>query len=222
MVLIFDLDDTLYEERTYVSSGFRAVAQWLQTQFQWNPEVSYASMLEAQDRYGRGRIFDRVLEQQGKFAATLVRACVNVYRRHEPDIQLLPAARDLIPKLSGSSLYVVSDGHKVAQARKMKALGIECCFKKVYLTHRYGLRHVKPSPYCFERIRLREACRWNEMVYVGDDPGKDFVNLNPLGVHTVRVLTGRHRRTAASAGYEAISRIADLTQLPRLLQEIHL
>ena len=31
------------------------------------------------------------------------------------------------------------------------------------------------------------------MVYVGDDPNKDFVNLNPLGMKTVRVLTGRFK-----------------------------
>ena len=124
MVLIFDLDDTLYEERTYVSSGFRAVARWLETQFQWDPELSYHCMLEALRCQGRGKIFDQG-RADGKLTAALVRACVSVYRHHEPDIQLLPAARDLILELSGNPLYVVTDGHKIAQAGKIKALGME-------------------------------------------------------------------------------------------------
>jgi putative hydrolase of the HAD superfamily len=222
MVLIFDLDDTLYEERTYVSSGFRAVARWLERQFHWDPEVSYRCMSETLECQGRGKIFDRVLQRNGKLTAALVRACVSVYRHHEPDIQLLPAARDLIPKLSGNPLYLVTDGHKISQAGKIKALGIDRWFEKAYLTRRYGIRYAKPSIFCFERIRRREGCRWNEMIHIGDNPEKDFVNLNPKGVHTVRVLTGMRRRVVARHGYEARYRISDLTYFPRLLQEIRL
>src|SRR5438270_726613 len=89
MVLIFDLDDTLYEELTYVSSGFRAVARWLETQFQWDQESSYQCMWEILERQGRGKSFDRVLQRNGKLTAALVRACVSVYRHHQPNIQLL-------------------------------------------------------------------------------------------------------------------------------------
>ena len=60
------------------------------------------------------------------------------------------------------------------------------------------------------------------MIHVGDNPAKDFVNLNRKGVHTVRVLTGMYRRAVARRGYEARYRIADLTHFPRLLQEIRL
>ena len=87
-----------------------------------------------------------------------------------------------MPKLGKTPLYLVTDGHKIAQARKVAALGIHCRFRKVYLTHRYGLRHAKPSIRCFERIRERERCRWDQMVHVADNPAKDFVNLTRLGL----------------------------------------
>jgi hypothetical protein len=38
MILIFDLDDTLYPEHTYVESGFSAVAKHLQLQRGWDAE----------------------------------------------------------------------------------------------------------------------------------------------------------------------------------------
>src|SRR5215469_10828154 len=220
MVLVFDLDDTLYEERTYVASGFRSVAQWLETKFGWDRALTYQTMTEVLGTEGRGRVFDRLLERQGRFSKTLVRQCVNVYRNHTPEIQLWPTAQHLLSGLAGCHLYLVTDGHKVAQARKVQALGIERRFQRIYLTHRYGLRNAKPSTHCFELIRAREARPLKEMVYVADNPAKDFVGLKPLGMQTVRVLTGIYRDSVAAPGYDAQYRIDDLRSLPSLLQGI--
>ena len=51
------------------------------------------------------------------------------------------------------------------------------------------------------------------MVYVGDNPAKDFVNLIPLGMKTVRVLTGHHKDVVARPGFDAEITIPDLDQL---------
>ena len=217
MVLIFDLDDTLYEEITYVNSGFHAVARWLETEFGWKAESSWRQMTEVLAAEGRGRVFDRLLERYGRSNRMLVEACVRTYRHHRPRIRLAPPAAALLPQLARMPLYLVTDGHKIAQAQKVAALGLLCRFRKVYLTHRYGLLHAKPSTRCFERIRARERCRWDEIVHIGDNPAKDFVNLNPLGVRTVRVLTGVHKDVAALPGYEALCRIPDLSRLPEVL-----
>lgn len=88
---------------------------------------------------------------------------------------------------------------------------------KVYITHQYGLRYSKPAIYCFELIRAREGCEWNDLVYVGDNPAKDFVNLTPLGVHTIRVLTGEHNKAVARPGYEASYVIDNLDELHNCL-----
>lgn len=217
MVLIFDLDDTLYEEITYVKSGFRAVARWLESEFAWDEELSYRYLRTVLEAEGRGRVFDRLLQRHGRYSTALVQKCVEVYRHHRPLIQLSPAAQDLFPKLVRMPLYLVTDGHKLVQAYKVAALGIHYRFRKVYLTHRYGLRSAKPALTCFERIRTRERCRWGEMVHVGDNPAKDFVNLTPLGVRTIRVLTGAHRDVEARPGYEATYRIPDVSYLPDVL-----
>lgn len=220
MVLVFDLDDTLYEERTYVESGFRSVARRLETVLGLNKKLSYRIMMETLEAEGRGRVFDRLLERQGRLSKTLVRQCVSVYRNHHPDIQLWPAARKLLADLAGHHLYLVTDGHKVVQAHKVQALGIERTFRKVYLTHRYGIRNSKPSTHCFELIRNREGCPWEEMVHVADNPAKDFVGLKPLGMQTVRVLTGMCRDRVVRPEYDARYRVNDLIELPGLLREI--
>jgi putative hydrolase of the HAD superfamily len=221
MVLIFDLDDTLYDESTYVESGFRAVAEHAEREHGWDARASLATMMEILARDGRGAVFDRWLEGHGARTSALVSDCIRVYRHHHPSIRLWVSADRLLESLSADHrLYIVTDGHKVAQARKVEALGLAARLQKAYITHRYGVRHAKPSTYCFELIRRREGCAWTDMLYAGDNPAKDFVNLNPLGVRTVRVMTGMHRNVLAAPGYDAHHRVPDLDHFEPLLETL--
>jgi putative hydrolase of the HAD superfamily len=221
MVLVFDLDDTLYDERTFVESGFRAVARLGAEQFGWDAGESFATMIAVLDREGRGAVFDRWLEQHGALSAELVTECVRVYRHHTPELELDQTAARMLPELATTHrLYVVTDGHEVVQANKIAALGVNELVEEAYITYRYGIARSKPSTYCFELIKERESCSWSEMMYVGDNPAKDFVNLNPLGVHTVRVLTGVHRDVVAAQGYDARHTIPDLAHFEDLLARL--
>jgi putative hydrolase of the HAD superfamily len=219
MVLIFDLDDTLYPEATYVEGGLAAVAAWLRETRGWDAGESLRHMRATLRREGRGRVFDRLLEQHGAASRRMVGRCVAVYRSHRPSIHLCPEAVDL-PRRFPGPLYLVTDGNKRVQQAKVDALGIAGWFRRVFITHRHGIRHAKPSPYCFERIRRLERCDWNQMLYVGDNPAKDFVGIRPLGMHTVRVLTGMHRAVKAAPGHEAEHRIARLDGLDRIVKQL--
>jgi putative hydrolase of the HAD superfamily len=216
MILVFDLDDTLYDERTYVMSGFAAVACMLHARFGWPEASSLAFMKRELAARGRGAIFDRLLTERGALSKALVRACVRTYRDHVPSIRLYPAAERVLRQLDGP-LYLVTDGHKVAQQRKVEALDLDRRFRKCFITHRYGIKNAKPSVHCFALIAKLEQCGWSDIVYIGDNPAKDFVNLSPLGVHTVRVLTGQHKTVIAKPGYDARHTIPDLRALPKLL-----
>ncbi|GID07534.1 HAD family hydrolase [Pseudomonas sp. 008] len=218
MILIFDLDDTLYDESSFVTSGLGAVARHGEDAFGWDAERSLQFMLEVLEREGRGRVFDRWLELYGQLSKARVTECVKTYRHHRPSLELFPAARVLLGQLHGRvPLYLVTDGHKIVQKNKVDALGLFSVFHRVLITHRFGIHHAKPSIHCFEIIRQAEGCSWADMVYVGDNPAKDFVNLNLLGALTVRVQTGGHRNVIALPGYDAQVSIPDLDALPEIL-----
>lgn len=217
-ILVLDLDDTLYPELTYVKSGLAAVAEWLEDRFGWSATVSKRAMLATLAAEGRGAIFDRLLQTHGRHSRTLVEACVRVYRHHMPLVELYPAAVRLLER-NTRPLYLVTDGHKVAQYQKIRALGIEPLFRKVFITHRYGVANAKPSLHCFNLIRVREGVDWADIVYVGDNPSKDFVGLNKVGSKTVRVLTGGHRDVIAQPGFEAQYRIDSLDVLDEVLRK---
>jgi len=217
MVLIFDLDDTLYPEITYVQSGFAAVAEAMQRRHGWDAAESLALMNEVLRTRGRGAVFDALLAARGALTRKAVRDCVALYRHHEPRIALAPEAEVFLRRWPGRP-YLVTDGHKVVQAKKVEALGIRPRFKRVYITHRYGVRHAKPSPYCFDLIRRAERCNYSDLIYVGDNPTKDFMSLNTLGGITVRVLTGEHRGVAAKPKHDGRHRIESLRDLESLLR----
>ncbi len=210
MVLIFDLDDTLYNERSYTESGLRAVARHGHSSWGWDANESFRFMMDVLEREGRGRIFDLWLREHGGETKARVRECVRIYRWHTPRLSLYPEAASVLDRLRDAPLYIVTDGHKIVQGKKIAALNLEPLFRRIFITHRFGLRHAKPSTYCFEKIRAEENCGWADMTYIGDNPAKDFVNLNPLGVNTVRVLTGAHRDVRAAPGHEAGAVIPDL------------
>ena len=117
-------------------------------------------------------------------------------------------------------MYLVTDGNRNVQASKVRALGLEAHFKRVFITHRFGVQNAKPSVHCFALIRKIEGCAWTDMAYIGDNPAKDFVNLNPLGVLTVRVMTGEHARVVAKPGFDARVRIAGIEDLSPILKEV--
>jgi putative hydrolase of the HAD superfamily len=216
MVLIFDLDDTLYPEITYVQSGFSAVAEAMQRRYGWAAVETLAYMTEILRTRGRGAVFDALLSSRGALTKNAVRACVKTYRHHSPRIELAPEAEAFLRNWPNQP-YLVTDGHKVVQAKKVEALGITPRFKRMYITHRFGVKHAKPSPYCFNLIRRAEHCEWSDLVYVGDNPAKDFVSLNALGSTTIRVLTGEHVNSAAMPGHDACYSINSLNELEPLL-----
>lgn len=212
MVLVFDLDDTLYDEQTYVRSGFRSVAKFLWSTYRIPIEGSYLVM-NAKLAEGRDKVFDQLLMYYNIYSKKLVRECLSVYRKHQPDIRLYSAASDCLERFKDIHQYIVTDGNKLVQANKLKALGLPEKMKNCFITRRYGIKNEKPSPYCFLKICELEKVRPHEVVYIADNPHKDFVGIKPLGFKTVRVRQGAYRDVQLSAEYEADWQIKSLDEL---------
>lgn len=218
MILIFDLDDTLYSEIDYTLSGFRHVAKLLAADYGIDPQRSYADMKQDLERNGRGKVFDNLLLSHALFSKKRIKDLVTAYRGHKPDIRMPAAHHDLLGQLSVRfPLYIITDGHKSVQRRKVDTLGVRSYVQRALLTNQYGRHNAKPSLYCFDLIRKWEKTDWSRMVYVGDNPTKDFLPLNRMGGTTVRVHSGPFAKTKAAPGYDAGHQIEKLVDLPDAL-----
>src|SRR5213082_3476474 len=89
LLVVFDIDDTLYLERDYVRSGFRAVGEWARESLGLSSFFEEAWKCFEKGR--RGDIFNVTLEGFGvRPSDELIRTLLSVYRGHDPAICLLP------------------------------------------------------------------------------------------------------------------------------------
>lgn len=61
-------------------------------------------------------------------------------------------------------------------------------FDEVIITEELGRKYWKPHPKAFEIMREKLDVEFNEMVYIGDNPEKDFYIGKKYPITTVRVL----------------------------------
>lgn len=180
-VVLFDLDDTLYSEKDYVRSGYAEIAKSY-------PQVeNMAQKLWSAFENGEKAI-DYVLQKEGIYTPETAANCLHIYRYQQPDITLNADALDLLNTLqaNGVRLGLITDGRPEGQWAKIQALGIEPYFEKIIVTDELGgIQFRKPSTTAFERMQMHFQVPYDQMVYVGDNPKKDFVAPRQLGMDWV-------------------------------------
>lgn len=220
MIVAFDVDDTLYRELDYVESGFRAVASAVAAHHPIDEDAAFALLVESMETHGRGRQFDDLLQAVGAFSVRDRDRLIQVYRQHRPEISLPEASRRVLEWVgtAGHRVFLVTDGNHHVQNRKVEALGLRAFVEHAYLTGRYGRDATKPSTKVFELMLRRTRAEASELVYVGDNPRKDFVGVRSLGGRTVRVLTGGFRTEAAKPGHDADVTVNTIADVPDAIE----
>lgn len=202
MIVILDLDDTLYEEISYVKSGFKVVAKMLEEVCSIPFEDSYQKLCSYLPN-NRGKIFDEVLNQFGCFSPLLVAQCLDVYRKHTPILELYEDVIHFFSRFPELKKYVVTDGNPKVQRAKIQALKLKQHKIFYYLTHIWGVEFEKPHPLAFQKICEKEQIQTNQAVYIGDNQTKDFVGIKPLGYKTVQILRGNYKNLNLPLEYQA-------------------
>lgn len=189
--VVFDLDDTLYLEREFVLSGFRYVARHIAEKTGFLSErILFGALKETFDQGIRGRNFNLVFEKWPEIGSLLtVSDLVLAYREHFPEIKFQAGMESLLTNLrdSGFLLGVISDGPLVAQRQKAKALGLDKRIHEVVLTDSWGKDFWKPCDRAFAYLEKKWDLPSSQLVYIGDNPKKDFFPGNRRGWTTLRL-----------------------------------
>ncbi|MFP3937918.1 MAG: HAD family hydrolase [Phycisphaerae bacterium] len=187
--IVFDLDDTLFPERDYVRSGYRAVADHLYRML--GSDEQFENWLWQRFLAGHGdRAFDALNEHfELHLEDEQVRELVAIYRSHRPDITAYDGAAEMLSRFRPAyRLGLLSDGYLPAQRLKLNALGLERFFNAVVFTEELGRDAWKPSDAGFELIGEQLDMPHDQCAYVADNPAKDFLAPNKLGWRTVQFL----------------------------------
>ena len=227
-VLIFDLDDTLYPELDYILGGFRAAASAAEERWGCPAEKTFRELEQIFLSAPDAAVFDKWLERRGEAGARgeVRDLMLSAYRAHRPELRLFADAAWALDMLGAEyRLALLTDGRSESQRYKIGALGLQDTFREVLVTDELGLSWRKPSPQGFELLLARfGGCRPEDALYVADNPAKDFLAPNLLGMPSVRVRRpwGRHRALeAVTPEGAAQAEIASLLELPALLPGLY-
>jgi putative hydrolase of the HAD superfamily len=194
----FDLDDTLYPERDFVRSGYRAVAEWAEAHLGLAAPIVQAE-LEALFAAGiRREVFDLWLEERGLDTSRWVHDMVSVYREHSPHISMFADAAAMLQDLESHGVRrgVITEGFRNVQESKLRALGLAEAFEVVVIGGEEARERWKPSRAPFDEWLQRMKVDAEESCYIGDNPAKDFRGARETGMRTMRVrrAEGLHAR----------------------------
>jgi putative hydrolase of the HAD superfamily len=185
--LVFDLDDTLYLERDFARSGFAAAGDWLrkETGAGGLSDICWDIFCDGE----RTRIFDQALTILGREPdPALIELLVDIYRTHEPAIALAPDAERYLSTIpNGSLTALITDGPAATQQAKIKALGLDKIIDFIVCTDALGKGFGKPHLRPFELVEKWAAASVLPLVYVADNPLKDFVTPRARGWLTVQI-----------------------------------
>lgn len=173
--VIFDLDDTLYSEKEYVRSGYKAVSDYL--------GGGYEDKLWSFFEDGKPAI-DELLKELGLENEKAV--VLKVYRSHKPNIHLYPGVAEMIKNLKakGIKVGIITDGRPEGQRNKLNVLGL--IVDDVIITDELGgVQFRKPCDIAFRILVTRWRLNPADVVYIGDNPSKDFQAPRQLGMKSV-------------------------------------
>ncbi len=220
--VVFDLDDTLYPERQFAVSGFKAAGRWAEQTF--GVKGIAEEMIHMLDNGMLGKIFPTVLGRHvPDHTPEHVQQFHAAYRTCEPELELFADAREALAHFEGlGPIGLITDGTLVMQQSKVRALQLEPRFARIVYTDGLGDNRAffKPHPKPFEVMEAALGREGNRFVYVGDNPAKDFVAPNARGWTTVQVkreTRGIHDADRSVPGGDPQHRIASLAELPALL-----
>ncbi|MHC4186959.1 MAG: HAD family hydrolase [Planctomycetota bacterium] len=223
--VVFDLDDTLYDEIDYCQSGFKAVAEHLANKCGSTPAQTIFESLWKQFSSGqRKNTFNLALQELGiSFDNQLITELIDVYRNHQPDIKLPKESKDVLDMLQDKyALALLTDGFLPAQKLKVHALGLESYFSCTIYTEELGRQAWKPSELGFEKLIKELNITAELMVYIADNAKKDFIAPNKLGSSTIQLIRPLriHTETSNELFSKAKHVINEITDLPQLLKKL--
>jgi len=178
----------------FVVGGVGAVARLIERRY---PDVGLVEpvIMGILDSEGPFHLFDHGLGLLGiPRDEALISEMVRTFRSHRPVLEPWPGVRELLSGLKAARVGIglVTDGYLDVQKAKWDALGLHDLFDAVVICSDIdGVAFPKPDRASFVKVAgmLADAmgAEPSPLVYVGDNPQKDFPAPDALGWKTVRV-----------------------------------
>ncbi len=173
-IVVFDLDDTIYNELDYLKSAYCEIAKTVDLN---NWKLLYTRLMSL---YRSGNdVFNFISETYG----TPKEALIQTYREHIPDISLFDGALQLMMaiKEKQGKIGILTDGRSLTQRNKVKALGLNDIVDLLVISEDLGTEKPHQNNY----LIFEENFGSGKYYYIADNYKKDFITPNKLGWETI-------------------------------------
>jgi len=222
--LIFDMDDTLYDEVDYCRSGFHAVDAYLSTIYATDAGAVFDALWAQFNAGNHTTTFNAALDSLDiAYDESTIKDLIAVYREHKPDISMDEQTLETLDTLSQKySLALITDGFLPAQKLKIAALGLEKFFKCIVCTEELGRKYWKPHPKGFELILEKLNAKPEKTACIADNAKKDFIAPNEMSIMTIQLIRDNKVHLAQPQSPQAAPKhtIYSITDLPKLLENL--
>lgn len=193
-VVVFDLDDTLYSEMNYVLSGYKFLSELIEKLYS---KSTYQTFIKALNEKVPD-VFSYVIAEH-KLPITLKEHLILAYRYHAPNIKLHKGVMLTLEQLKSKNIpmYLITDGRGITQRLKISSLEIANFFESIFISEEVGVG--KPEPDSF--IAIQRLHPNKSIVYVADNPKKDFISPKKLGWNSIGILNKNTRVHPLTSNY---------------------
>lgn len=177
--LVFDLDDTLFQELDYLKSAYAHISSKVAAPQQ---EAVYQNMLKKYTN--RENVFQWLVnEYESTFPGLSVNWLLQEYREHIPSISLSKSTLSFIEQLKQRNVPagLITDGRSITQRNKLRALGIESFFRDIIISEEFGSEKPDERNYRY----FEQKYPGMRFCFFGDNTSKDFIVPAKLGWTTV-------------------------------------
>ncbi len=176
-VIVFDLDDTLFNEIDYLRSAYIYIAKKIDLE---NWELLFTKM------FSLYRHKEDVFEIISKTYGYEKKSLVTIYREHKPKIRPFKGVVDLLKNIKNKKgkIALITDGRATTQKAKLTALGIFELFDKLVISEKLGTE----KPHQDNFLAIEQVYLNHIYFYIADNFRKDFITPNKLGWQTVGLI----------------------------------
>tara|TARA_R110002049_G_scaffold175107_1_gene342414 strand:- start:6678 stop:7334 length:657 start_codon:yes stop_codon:yes gene_type:complete len=175
--IVFDLDDTLYNEIDFLISAYTEIAKQLSPN-DW--ELLFINM------FSRYRQKLDVFCFLSETYAIPKNQLIEIYRTHAPQISPKQNVLSVFEKIKekNGNIAIITDGKSVTQHQKIKALNIQKFVDFIIVSEETGFE--KPHKNNFQLVENK--FKNGNYYYIADNFKKDFIAPNKLGWVTIGLI----------------------------------
>lgn len=192
--IIFDFDDTLTDKKIGVC---QLVDDYLSLKFPnmsipGNIDVFKSSLHQAREKNTASFL---QLAQDADLSRDFdPRDFEDFYWKHSQKyFTLREGVKELIKRLQHQKYHVglITDGRVQTQQRKLKETNIDRMINNIVITDSIAVGMRKPHRQIIEYYVNQYNINVDESVYIGDDPMRDIIGMQQLGLKTIWMANGR-------------------------------